>query len=150
MRTLRQRAIIGLALLAAGCGGSSVGTSSGHLEELIALDDPYPTVRGDRCNLATQNSTGTGILLIAFRDAAVVRAGGEPVRLRYQGDNLRGGGRFAGEGLAIEIGGISAEMARRDPPVGLPAVVAVQRGDSIEDFEATWTCGVHYPPARTG
>jgi hypothetical protein len=131
------------------CGGSSVGASSGHLDELGIGDDPYPTVRGDRCNLATQNSEGSGILLVAYRDAAVVRVDGEPVRLRFQGDNLRRGGRFAGEGVSIEIGGISAEMASRDPPVGLPAVVGVQRGDSVEDFEATWTCGIRYPAPRT-
>jgi hypothetical protein len=93
---------------------------------------------------------GSGILLVAFRDAAIVRADGEPARLRYEGDDLRRGGRFAGEGVTIEIGGISPDMAGRDPPVGLPAVVAVQRGDSIEDFEATWTCGVAYPPPRAG
>ena len=136
--------LAGLGLLA--CGGSSVGTSSGHLDELGLGDDPYPTVRGDRCNLATQNSVGSGILLVAFRDAAIVRANGEAVRLRYQGADLRRGGRFAGDGVAIEIGGISADMAGRDPPVGLPAVAAVRRGDSVEDFEAIWTCGVAYPP----
>ena len=142
-------AILGSAILVAACGGPSVGSSSGHLEELGPADDPYPTVRGERCNLATQNSEGSGILLVAFRDAAVVRVDGEAVRLRFEGDNLRRGGRFAGEGVTIEVGGISAEMAGRDPPVGLPAVVGVQRGDSVEDFEATWTCGIRYPAPRT-
>lgn len=141
--------IAALALLASACGGPSVGTSSGHLGELGPADDPYPTVRGDRCNLATQNSQGTGILLVAFRDAAVVRVGGEPVRLRFQGDDLHGGGTFVGEGLSIAVGGISPAMAARRPEVGLPAVAAVRQGDSVEDFEATWTCGIAYPAQAT-
>ena len=150
MRNGIANSVLALALLAGACGGPSIGSASGHLEELGLGDDPYPAVRGERCNLTIQNSEGSGILLVAFRDAAVVRADGQPVRLRFHGDNLRRGGRFEGGGVAIEIGGISPDMVSRDPPVGLPAVVGVRRGDSVEDFEATWTCGVRYPPVSTG
>ena len=145
MRHAIANSVLAMALLTSACCGPSVGSTSGHLDELVAADDPYPTVRGERCNLTIQNSEGSGILLVAFRDAAVVRADGEPVRLRFQGDNLRRGGRFEGGDVAIEVGGISPEMATRDPPVGRPAVVGVRRGDSVEDFEATWTCGIRYP-----
>lgn len=140
----------GLALLlTTACGGASVGTTSGHLDPLALGDDPYPSVRGERCNLATQDGEGSGILIVAFRDAAIVRVDGEPVRLRFQGADLRRGGTFVGDGVAIELGGIAPPAANSPPRAGVPAVVAVRRGDSVEDFEAVWTCGVVYPAPAT-
>jgi hypothetical protein len=145
MNVSKRCSTLALLLLVAGCGAPTVGTTSAHLDTLERADDPYPGVRGERCNLATQDASESGIRLVAFRDAALVRIDGAPVRLRFRGGDLRRGGSFAGEGVSVEIGGISPAMAEGQPRVGLPALAAVRHGDSVEDFEGTWTCGVTYP-----
>jgi hypothetical protein len=147
---LMRRLSVGILLLAAACGSSPVATTSAHLEPLDAADDPYPSVRGERCNLVPQDTADGAVRLVAFRDAAVVRANGAPVRLAFQGRSLPGGGTFSGDGVTVAIGGISPAMADPERGIAVPVVVAVRRGDSVEDFEGFWTCGLMRPEPRAG
>ena len=141
---MRRPTLLMAILLAAACD-SSVGSSSAYLDPIENADDPRPGVPGERCNLATFNEGESFIRLVAFQDAAVVRIDGEPVRIAYRGGNLRAGGTFQGDGLEIQVGGISDEMARLAERAGVPAVVSVRSGDSVENFEGVWTCGIMRP-----
>jgi hypothetical protein len=147
--TARFCCIAFAALLASACGSSSVSGTSAYLDPLENADDPRPGVPGERCNLATLGGE-SDIVLVAFQDAAIVRVDGEPVTLRFQGSSLRGGGTFGGEGLTVMIGGISGEMASLTGRVGIPVVVAARHGDSVETFEAVWTCGIMRPEPAGG
>ena len=140
-----KRCFLFMALLAAACGSTTVAETSTFLDRLENADDPRPGVPGERCNLATHDGGDSYIRLVAFQNAAIVRVDGEPVTLGFQGQNFRRGGLFEGGGLNIMIGGISEDMANLPGRVGIPVVVAIRQGDSTENFEATWTCGIMRP-----
>ena len=134
-----RRCLIPLVLVLSSCGGSTVGQGSDILEPLAQGDDPSPGAAGERCNLAANDASQSGLRLVAVEDAAIARVGGAPVRLRFGGGDLHRGGTFEGGGLAVQIGGISG-ASQSSPRVSVAVVVAVRRGDEVENFEGMWTC----------
>jgi hypothetical protein len=78
--------------------------------------------------------------LIALGNNAAVRVDNRPVRLSYQGTNLRGGGTFRSASLAVTIEGIPLRAAQSTERIGEFVVVSVDLGERAEQFSALWTC----------